>query len=355
MGLMTRFARPTLAHAGFIVAVSIAVPARAADPDAHELFDRGVAAMEARRFDEACPTLERSYKLDARPGTLFALADCEGKRGRLATAVERYDQYIALIATLPPDKQRGHADRVKLARNEKAALLPDVPEVTITLAPNAPQRTLVTRDGVPVGPTALGVPMRVDLGEHVFTAQAPGGPPTEKRITAGRGERQTVQLEVTEPAPTAGPIQPPVPAAAPVSAGPVPPAQPAPDVDRGPSGRRVAGFVTVGVGIAGLAVGGVTGGLAIAKKSVVTSNCGIGGDASACNATGKAAADSVNTLGIASTVGLVVGGALALTGIVLLATEPKHSRPTASGRRWIRAEVRPAGTSGMTASIGGGW
>jgi hypothetical protein len=243
---------------------------------------------------------------------------------------------------------------VKLARNERAALLPDVPEVTITLSPSAPQRTLVTRDGVPVGPTALGVPMRIDLGEHVFTAQAPGGPSTEKRITVARGERQAVQLEVKEPAPTPAPVQPPQPT--PAVAGPVPPAQPAaPDVGGGPSGRRVAGVVTLGVGIAGLVMGGVTGGLAIAKKSVVTANCGIGGDPSACNVTGKAAADSVNTLGVASTVGIVAGGALALTGIVLLATEPKQSKPAASARRWIRAEVRPAGTSGMTASIGGGW
>jgi hypothetical protein len=352
MGLTTRPARPTLAATGFIAAVSIAPPARSAEPDAHELFDRGVAAMEARRFDEACPTLEQSYKLEVRPGTLYALADCEAKRGRLAAAVERYDQYLALYATLPPDKQRIHADREKLARNQRAALLPDVPEVTLTLTPNAPPGTLVTRDGVPVAKAALGVPMRVDLGEHVFATQAPGGPVTEKRITIGRGERQTIQIDVKEPATTPGPIQPPAPA--PALATQAPPAQPTPDVSRGPSGRRAAAFVTGGVGIAGLVMGAVTGGLAIAKKGVVNANCGIPGDPTACDPTGKAAADSVTTLGVASTVGIVAGGALTLTGIVLLATEPKQSKPAASGRS-IRAVVRPAGTAGMTAHVGGVW
>src|SRR4051812_48805392 len=64
------------------------------DP-AEVLFNQGVEDMEAKRFDKACPAIEQSYRLDVRPGTLFALAECEADRGRLATAVARYDEYLA--------------------------------------------------------------------------------------------------------------------------------------------------------------------------------------------------------------------------------------------------------------------
>src|SRR6185369_9862964 len=106
-------------------------PAAAAAPDpAETLFNRGVAQMEAGAYEDACPAIEQSYKLDPRPGTLFALADCEAKRGRLATAVTRYDDYIALYATLPADKKSKQGNREKLAREQRALLGPLVPELT---------------------------------------------------------------------------------------------------------------------------------------------------------------------------------------------------------------------------------
>ena len=70
---------------------SAAWPALAAGPvdAAKALFDRGVEQLEAGHFNRACPAIEKSYQLDPRPGTLFTLAECEAKRGRLATAVQR--------------------------------------------------------------------------------------------------------------------------------------------------------------------------------------------------------------------------------------------------------------------------
>jgi hypothetical protein len=174
----------------------VASGALAAGPDDPEsVFERGVADMEAGRYDRACPAIEHSYILDPRPGTLFALADCEAKRGHLAAAVGWYDAYLALYPTLPPDKRAKQGDREKLARAQRAALGAKVAELTLVLAPSAPKGTLVTRDGATVEQKALGVPVPVDPGEHVITVRAPGGNAVETRVTLAAGDRRGVALE----------------------------------------------------------------------------------------------------------------------------------------------------------------
>src|SRR5262245_43916079 len=123
-----------------ILILTLAWPASASaqllDP-AEALFDKGVADMEAKRFDEACPAIEQSYQLDPRLGTLFTLAECEAARGRIATAVGRYDEYLELFAALPPDKQAKQRDREKTSRAQKAALRPLAPILTLKLPPAA--------------------------------------------------------------------------------------------------------------------------------------------------------------------------------------------------------------------------
>src|SRR5580704_16022315 len=108
---------PRLITSSSLLAISfLSIPALAAGPDdAAVLFDRGVADLEAGRYDAACPAIEQSYKLDPRPGTLFALAECEMKRGHLGAAAARYDQYLALYPTLSADKRAKQGDREKMA------------------------------------------------------------------------------------------------------------------------------------------------------------------------------------------------------------------------------------------------
>ena len=75
----------------------ISAPATAAAQDlaaAEALFSKGLADMEAGRYDAACPAIGESYRLDPRGGTLFTLAECEAKAGKIATAVARYDDAL---------------------------------------------------------------------------------------------------------------------------------------------------------------------------------------------------------------------------------------------------------------------
>ncbi len=88
-------------------------------------------------------------------------------------------------------------------------------------------------------------------------------------------------------------------------------------------------------------IGAVTGGLALGKKSTVTQNCGIGGDATACNSTGLAAANSLKTLGAVRTAGFVIGGLGLAAGVVLFVTEPKPK--DAAGLGGILLAITPGG------------
>jgi hypothetical protein len=244
MKLSPRILAAALMASGALLAHS----ARADDgPRAKELFDRAVAAFDAGNLDQACPAFDESFRLDPRPGTLFALATCEEKRGHLASALRRYDDYLAQYSALTPEKKVKQGDREKVSRTQRAALLPQVPELTLTLPPNAPLAMRVTRDGVVVERVDLGRPLRVDPGEHVITAEVPGAAPSTVRVTLALRERRTLAVALPRGE------GPPMSSAAQV--GPVvePPPPRAPS--DGTNVRLIAGSTVLGVGV----VMGVTG------------------------------------------------------------------------------------------------
>lgn len=326
-------------------ALALTAPATAEDVAAAEaLFNRGVADMKASKFDTACPAIEESYRLDPRPGTLFALAECEAKRGRVATAVTRYGDYLALYSRLPPDQQTAQKGRDKTATKKKAELAPEVPEITLSLPPDAPRGVVIKRDDAVLSEAALGVALPIDPGDHVVTTQAPGGDVVETKVTLKRGEKKSLTLPV-KPAPTA-PV-----ASATTTASAAPTVTPPPST--GSSGRRTAGFVVGGVGVAALAVGGVMGGLALGKKAIVKDNC----TGTFCNHEGKLAADSGKKLALVSTIGFGVGLAGVATAIVLIATAPSGPKSAAARppQKRVSADVWSAGQGGTVVGIRGAW
>ena len=95
-------------------------PARAQDvATAEALFNKGMSEMNAGRYPTACPAIEESYRLDPRPGTLFTLAECAAKAGRVATAVSRYEDYLQLFARLAPKDQAKQMGREKSLRRRR--------------------------------------------------------------------------------------------------------------------------------------------------------------------------------------------------------------------------------------------
>jgi hypothetical protein len=269
------------------------------------LFDRAIEQMDSKAYDKACPALDQSYQLDPKAGTLFALADCEAMRGRVATAYARYGQYLTAYAALSPDKQKKQGTRQKEASDQQAALAPQVPEVRLTLAAGATAGTVVTCDGKAVDPGTL----QLDPGEHVLTTQPPGGKVIEQRLTLARGDKRSLTLDVQGATGTG-------------AHEPVAPAEPG----AGPSGRRIGAYVAGGVGVVGLVMGAVTGGLMLSKKGAISMGCkDLGNGSESCTADGAAAGNSAKTLGAVSSAGFVLGLVGLGVGATLFFTEPKPS------------------------------
>ena len=108
-----------LALAPLGVALSVTGSAQAAPSSdsarADQLFREGKAALEAKRFADACPKLAESQKLDPGTGTLLALALCHEGLGSTATAWREFRDVAA--ASL-----KGRTDRAALAADQAHTL-----------------------------------------------------------------------------------------------------------------------------------------------------------------------------------------------------------------------------------------
>lgn len=305
-------------------------PAFAEDIAAAEaLFNKGLADMEAGKYETGCKAIAESQRLDPRAGTLFTLATCEARWGRIATAVTRYGDYLATFDRLPDDRKAAQGERPNVARAERERLSPLIPQLTLSLAATAPKGTLVKRDGEAVSDAMFGLALPVDPGEHVLTVQAPGGPESEQKITIAQGEKKAVTVEPKIAAPTAS-----------VTAT----ATSAPTASAPPSRSMVGPIAAFGAGVVGLGLGIGFGAAVLGKRPELDAAC----PNKACPASEKDNLEGTKTLGYVSTVGFVVAGVGAAVGtVLLLLPAPKAEAPAKSGARAVppRAAVR----------VGAGW
>jgi hypothetical protein len=311
-----------------------AAPALAGDEAAAEaLFLEAKKLAAAGKLAEACPKFAESNRLDRGAGTLIHLADCYEKNGQSASAWATFKDAASAAQAL------GRADWQKLATQRAAALEPKLAKLTIRVQDPA-DKIEVTRDGAPTSPASWGTPIPVDVGTHAVQASAPAHTTFKTSIKVTKdGERMEVLVPKLEAAPAVAVVTPPPPAA------PVPP----PDVHSGDdgAGQRTIGFVVGGVGVAGVAVGAITGLMAIGKNSDSKKACPNDGGCASSDAV--SANDSAKTLGLVSTIAFIAGGVGVATGAVLIFTAPsdKGSRAAKSDRG---VRVVPA-TDGRSANV----
>ncbi len=309
-----------------LASVSVAAVAQAQDSVVSEaLFNRGVADMEAGRFDNACPAIAESLRLDPRPGTLFTLAECEAKWGKIASAITDYTDYLGLVSRMSASEHAAQADREKISREQIEKLRPQLPHLTLVLPAGAPADVAVKRDGTTLTSVSLGIELPVDPGDHLIVTQVPGGPEHTQHVTLGPGERKRLELEMAPP--RANRV---VPSAASNRTRSTASAYPQPRARSGSHDRTWA-WVAGGIGVAGVSVGTVTGLMSMSKKKTVDDNC----TGSVCNAEGKSAADTGKMLGTTSTVSYGVGLAGLATSVLLWLTAPQVSTTESARHRWV--------------------
>ena len=130
---------------------------------AQALFEEAVALMEEQRFEEACPKLAESQRLDPGGGTVLNLASCLERLGQLASAYAMYSD--ALSAAI----RDGRKERESIARERLATLPPQLARLEVRLATSDLRDEIeVELDGVRLAPSAWRTALPIDPGTHAI-------------------------------------------------------------------------------------------------------------------------------------------------------------------------------------------
>lgn len=277
-----------------------AAPAAAQTPAAaaaaQDRFQQGRQAFKQGHYHKALAHFLKSRELYPVPGTLLNLASCEEKLGLVASARRHFTEAVARLSE--GDARKAHA------RKAITQLDPRVPHLRIDVAPGIAAVATVTLDGAAVARSSLGARLPMDPGSHVVLVKAPGMPEQRHDIVLEEGKQ--VDLVVGRGASEGAP------SAARTPGGGDPDAK----------GRRNAGIVIGGVGIATIG-----GGSAISMVAV--------------NDTSRTG-EALSWIGILT---LTTGATAVGAGIYLMATSTDDDDSSAA---------KPTATVGLTPIAGGG-
>ena len=204
------------------------------------------------------------------------------------------------------------AAAVEAAKAEVGAVSSRVANVVIAV--EGPKSPNVTIDGQVVPVAALGLKRPVDPGTHTVRAEAQGFAPAETTFQVAEGGNAEAKLKLEpggEPVAVAPTDQP---------AANNPNQASSASVDTQSAPHKTLAIVALGVGGAGLVVGGITGLIAMGKKGDLDDRCPNG----VCPADAQGDVDSYKTMGTISTIGFVVGVVGVGAGVVLWLTAPKE-------------------------------
>jgi len=187
--------------AGFVLSIALSCSTNVAfadddaDPNAaqsDQLFNEGRDLMAKGQYAQACPKFEESHKLRPGIGTLFNLADCHEKLGKLVDAYTEFQEVVERTkAALQPDREKIAEDRVAAPEKKLSKLVITVPSTTL--------RVTISLDNVALTPDRINVPLVVPAGDHAIkaTTDRDNGEPFETTVTLpGNGVTTTVAIPV---------------------------------------------------------------------------------------------------------------------------------------------------------------
>jgi hypothetical protein len=312
---------------------------------AQSLFDEARQLMIANRFDEACPKLAESHRLDPALGTLLNLAVCNEQLGKTASAWAEYRDAESVA------KREGRSERASYAHGHAAALEPRLSHLVIRRASVGSGDIEVRLDGDLVGEAAFGSAVAVDPGVHRIEARANGKKAWIVSVTIGdHADKKTAEIPPLEDAPPPPELRV---AVAPVPGEPggqspalafptAPSAEVAPPVNVG--ARRTAAYVTGGVGLAALAFGAVAGMQAIVRWNDRTKLCA--GDA--CSQAGLDADADARSWALGSDIGFGAGVLALGAATYLFLTSKGRNPPRVGGLSLVRiVPIASAHTAGL--------
>ncbi|APR74725.1 Hypothetical protein A7982_00071 [Minicystis rosea] len=312
---MLPLSRPRAALAGLFVAlVALATPsarAQSAAPpatkaqksnaseaqrkdEARDHFQRGIALFDEESWDAAFVEFERARALYPSRAATKNAALCLRLMKRYEEALATFEDLVAMPNLTKEDQELGEKEIIALRRLVG----------TIEVASAEPNATVLVDRRVR-GKTPLAR-VRVAVGTHEVRVVKDGFEPYATRIYVPGGESVRVSPLFVRPG---------------MQATPVPAAPPVKQRD-----LLTPAAITLGLGGLSLGVGAVFGGLTVGKVSAIRDHCA----SDVCPKTQLAASQSARTMATTSTIGFVVGGALATTGLTLLVLRSVTRKSSAS-------------------------
>lgn len=303
MGRQYRFRRNRLRFAAITaLATLLCCSAQAAsDPAdiaaARKLGQEGVKLANAGKCPEAIDRLSRAEILHHAPTILGRLGECKIAVGNIVEGTEMLQRVVR--ETLAPNAPGAFVAARSRAQKVLDAALPKIAHLTIQVRAPRDVNYEVTVNGAAVSKAMLGTARPTDPGEHNVEALAEGFLPARGTIKLAEGQSSTIALSL-EPDPSA--------------AKPEPPPKPAPAAEPPRTLHRTLGFVSLGVGGAGLLVGSMFGYLALSKRDQLEASC----VNKVCSPQLQGDLDAARTRGNVATAGFVVAGLGLAAGTTLL-------------------------------------
>jgi tetratricopeptide (TPR) repeat protein len=235
-----------------LVALAVLAPVHAAfaqdaNAEASGHFDRGVSFYRDGDYTAAMVEFKKAYEVDANYRVLFNLGQTSRELRDYASALRSFDRYLAEGGT------KIDAERRKRVEGWVTELRGKIGNLTVTSNVEGAE---VSVDDIVVGTTPLAAPVIVNAGRRKVSLVKSGYAPRAQLVDVAGTETKEVRLDLSG-AGDAGPARPP-PATDPTPLTP----QPAPE-RRGTLRPWVALGITGAVAVAA----GITGGLALSKKS----------------------------------------------------------------------------------------
>jgi tetratricopeptide (TPR) repeat protein len=320
-------------------------PSAADRATARRLATEGQIALKKGDWDTAADRFDRANDLLAAPTFLVRLARARAGQGRL---VEAYEIYRKIIREgVAPDQPDAFKRALAEAKQEVKAVEPRLAWVSINVKGANPNVVEVQLNNAVIPSAALGAQRPVDPGTLHARARADGYRTAQADVQLAEGEHLPAIELVMVAQPKAertivvGEAQGPVMTA-----------------DGGEPAfisQSTLGYLTLGLGGAGLALGGITGFMAFKWHSDLVDLCKHP-DESPChvydpNDTLRPAAlkkqHDMKRYASVATIGFIAGGALAATGLILLITAP--DKP---GKQAEAASFRPYVGLGTIGAVG---
>jgi len=280
--------------------------------EARKIGYAGVEAYQAGDYATARDRLEAAYQLLKVPSLGLWSARALAKLGKLVEADARYLEVIKLPTSVGDEAIQEQARRD--ASSERGALARRIPSVLVRVEGAPLGEVAVTVDDEALVGAAPGESHLVNPGRHRIEGIR-GSARVRTEVTVAEGEQKEAMLRF-------------VPAGADVAAGSGADAglraQPGAGVSTGGGPMHTVGWVALGAGGAGLAVGVVSAFVVRSKKNHLDGvGCGDGGQM--CPASEAGNVDSYNSWRPVPTISLVAGAVLAGAGAYLLLTTPARS------------------------------